>query len=281
MRTAFDDLGTRAKRSFVRLFHVFGLDVRRLRPPTPPRASMGVGLAQIARLGFQPETVIDVGVAYATTELYDAFPSASLLLVEPLAEFEPFLKKICSAYNAQYVLAAAGEAPGTGIIHVHEDGVGSSLLREIEGPSVDGVSRTIPIVTIDQLCLEKHLKPPYLVKADVQGAELRVLTGASRTLQQTGAVILEVSLVAALIEGPEFFEVVCRMKELGFVAYDFLGLLYRPLDDALCQVDVLFVPDHSPLRESHAYATPEQRLELTRQYAGAFSVAQRKLRKLS
>jgi hypothetical protein len=57
---------TALKHLAVRLFNAFGLDIRRLRPATPPRDSMAGGLAQLARLGFQPRTVIDAGVAYAT-----------------------------------------------------------------------------------------------------------------------------------------------------------------------------------------------------------------------
>ena len=75
---------------------------------------------------------------------------------------------------------------------MHADKYGSSLLREIEGPSVDGVPRQVPIITVDQACSDRNLKGPYLIKVDVQGAELQVLAGASRTLQQTEAVILEV-----------------------------------------------------------------------------------------
>ena len=266
----------RAKHAVVRLFDALGLDVRRLRPPTP-RASLAGGLVQLSSLGFRPNTVIDIGVADATLELYAAFPRAVHLLIEPLAEFEPFLKKICATYNAQYVLAAAGEAPGTAVLHVHPDKVGSSLLHEVEGPSVDGVPRTVPIVTVDQICIERDLKAPYLLKADVQGAELQVLSGATRTLQETDVVILEVSLLAAMIGGPELLDVVCRMKDFGFVAYDLFGLHYRPLDNALCQVDVIFVPQHSPLRKSRAYATPDQRRLWNRERNEDFSRKQGQL----
>jgi len=264
-----------AKHALVRFFNAFGLDVRRLRPAPPPRASLTGGLAQLARQGFQPRTVIDVGVASATPELYSAFPSASFLLIEPLVEFEPFLKKICSTRKAHYVLAAAGEATGTAVLNVHPDKVGSSFLREIGDPSVDGVPRTVPVVTIDELCLEKNLAGPYLLKVDVQGAELQVLRGAVRTLQEVEIVIVEVSLLASMMGAPELFDVVSRMKEYGFVAYDLFGLNHRPSDNALCQVDLLFVPQHSSLRESRLFATPEQRQVLDREYLDFFSELQR------
>ena len=256
---------TAAKHLVVRLFNAFGLDIRRLRPATPVRASMAGGLAQLARLGFQPRTVIDAGVANATPELYQPFPSASILLIEPLVEFEPFLQKICSTYKAQYVLAAAGQSPGSATFHVHADKFSSSLLTEVEGASVDGTPRTVPVVSIDQQCAEKNLPGPYLIKLDVQGAELQVLAGASRTLQHTEVVILEVTLFGTMIGGPQFHDIVTYMKAVGFVAYDIFAVNYRPLDGALAQVDMIFVREHGPFRQSHAYATPEQRKLLDRQ----------------
>jgi hypothetical protein len=45
--------------------------------------------------------------------------------------------------------------PGNAVLHVHPDKVGSSLLHEVEGPSVDGVPRSVRVVAIDQLCVEK------------------------------------------------------------------------------------------------------------------------------
>jgi hypothetical protein len=98
-----------------------------------------------------------------------------------------------------------------------------------------------------------------LIKVDVQGAELQVLAGASRTLRQTEAVIMEVSLFETIIGAPQFGDVVSRMKQLDFVVYDAYGFYYRPLDNALIQVDIVFVREHGPFRQSHAWGTSEQR----------------------
>jgi FkbM family methyltransferase len=268
-----------AKRLVVRLFAALGLELRRKPAASAPeRASMAGALAQLARLGFRPATVIDAGVATQTLELYDAFPSARFLLIEPLAEFEPFLRQICSTRDAQYVLAAAGSAPGSATFHVHADKVSSSLLREVEGPSVDGVPRTVPVVSIDQLIAEKNLPGPYLIKLDVQGAELQVLSGASRALQQTEVVMLEGTLFATMLGGPQLHDLILYMKALGFVVYDLYPILYRPLDNALAQVDLLFVREDGRFRQSHAYATPAQRQALDRDLDPLFDEQSKQLR---
>lgn len=241
------------------MLNAAGLEVRTLQPASTPRCSMAGSLRQLTRLGFKPQTVIDVGVAYGTPELYQEFHNANILLIEPLAEFEPFLREICTSYKAQFVLAAAGETDGIAVLNVHPDKFGSSWFKEVEGSSVDGVPRDVPMVTVDQVCLEKNLTGPYLIKADVQGAELQVLAGATRTLQQTHAVILELTLFGTLIGAPQFYDVISRMKQLGFVVYDAYNFLYRPLDNALCQVDIVFVRERGQFREFHAFATPEQR----------------------
>lgn len=248
-----------AKQLVKRLFNVFGLEIHKKHLDTIPRASMRGALHQLSGLGLKPQTVIDVGVAYQTSELYEEFKDSNILLVEPLIEFEPFLRKICGEYRAQYVLAAAGQTPGVAILNVHNDKFGSSFFKEVEGPSVDGSPRQVPVVTIDQVCFEKDLKGPYLLKVDVQGAELLVLSGAKRTLQETEVVILEVTLFGTMIGGPQLNDIVLQMKELGFVAYDICGFLYRPLDNALCQVDMVFVREQGLFRKSHVYATSEQR----------------------
>jgi FkbM family methyltransferase len=240
----------------------FGLEIRRKRVETPagtPRASMSGALRQLTSLGFKPATVIDVGVATQTLQLYQEFADSSFLLIEPLVEFEPFLRKTCASYRAQYVLAAAGETPGTATINVHPDKDGSSLLKEVEGASVDGMPREVPVVTIDQVCAKKGLAGPYLIKGDVQGAELQVLAGAERTLRETEVVILEVTLFGTMIGGPQVYDVVAQMKRYGFVVYDMWGHNYRPFDNALCQLDMGFVREQGRFRESHVFATPGQR----------------------
>ena len=95
-------------------FDACGLEIHKKGGEVIPSATMHGALHQVSSLGFRPKTVIDVGVAYQTSELYQEFKDANLLLIKPLVEFEPFLRKICGSYRGHYVLAAAGKNPGGG-----------------------------------------------------------------------------------------------------------------------------------------------------------------------
>lgn len=247
-------------------FKAFGLEISKKRVEGDARASMAGALRQMTTLGFHPRTVIDVGAASQTAELYEEYPKADILLIEPLREFEPSLRKICEKYRAQYLLAAAGEHPGTAALNVHPDRFGSSLLKETEGPSVDGEPRQVPVITIDDVCAERNLQGPYLIKVDVQGAELQVLAGARQILSNTEVIVLEVSLFGLMIGGPQFSEVISQLKSYGFVVYDIYGFTYRPLDGALAQADMVFVREQGRFRQSHVFSTPEKRRE---QFSGS------------
>lgn len=257
------------KQSAKKIFNSMGLELRRIPPALDAKAMEAANrttftgaLRQMHRLGLTPRTVIDVGVAFETRELYEEFRDSEFLLIEPLLEFEPFLKKICAEFKAQYVLAAAGESSGFISLNVHKDQLDcSSLFREAEGSGVDGEPREVRMVTIDEICEERGLAGPYLLKVDVQGAELRVLAGAKKVLQKCDVVILEVTLFGTMIDGPQLADVVAYMQEQGFAVYDMWGMLYRPLDGALAQIDMAFVPSNSALRAEQAFATPEQRLK--------------------
>jgi len=217
-------------------------------------------LEHAKRLGLDPKTVIDVGVGTGTFELYDSFPDARHILIEPLEEYKPVLLKIVSRMkNAEYIIAAAADKSGNLTINVHRDLVGSSLYMEYEGRDVDGLQRTVSSITLDELYKERRLEGPCLIKVDVQGAELDVLAGAILILKETDYVVLEVSLMGFFIGGPQIYDVVKFMKERGFVVSDILDYAYRPLDNSMSQVDMAFVKESGRFRTDHSFATKLQR----------------------
>lgn len=246
------------KSSIRRLLNRFGLDVVRYKR----RRTFRGALNHIRERGFEPATVIDVGVAGGTPELYDVFGDAKLVLVEPLEEYEANLQRIREVYDAHIIRAAATNSEGDVELNVHRNLSGSSLYLEAEGQHVDGVSRTVPAVTLDGIHRDRNLVGPVLLKIDVQGAELDVLRGASELLERTEYILLEASLFRFFRSGPVVLDVLQFMDQRGFALYDIHRGHYRPLDGALAQVDLAFVKKEGKFRQSHHYATREQRARI-------------------
>lgn len=256
------------KRLIKRCLRAVGLELRRVSPAETSvidRGSLPEMLEQIRRLGLVPRTVVDVGAAYGsfTRTCAAIFPDAQCLMVEPLIEYRRSLDEVArSIPRSRYIAAAAALHAGEITINVHQDLVGSSLLQEVEqGSGVNGVPRHVRSVTVDQVVQGEHASGPYLLKIDVQGAELDVLRGAEIVLKEAEYVLLEVSLFQFFEGGPQFTDIIDFMKQRRFAVYDISGLQYRPLDQALSQADIAFVKEDGLFRRHHFYATPAQRAE--------------------
>ncbi len=250
------------KKIIKRTLYILGIGTYNIK--NSRRYYMSEVLGHLIKMSFLPKTVIDVGVAYGTNDLYEKFPKACHLLIEPLEEYKSVLEKISKKYNAQYELAAAGAEAGSIEINVHPDLSGSSIFKEIEESNVNGIPRKVKMVTIDEVCGRRKLSGPFLIKIDTQGFELNVLEGAKKILAETEAIILEVSFFRFYQNGPQLYDVVKWMKDHDFVAYDLFGGQNRPLDGALAQIDVVFVKENSFLRRNHFYATSDQRAKHTK-----------------
>jgi FkbM family methyltransferase len=250
---------SRLKSTAKRLAARAGLEVQRR---GAVRRTPEAVLEHVKRLGLEPGSVIDVGVAHGTPELYQAFPEARLLLVEPLEEYAESVRRIESRHRAEWVRAAAGPGRGTATMNVHRVPAMSSTLGGWKGHADGGTPREVPVVTVDELVEERRLPAPFVLKVDVEGAELRVLDGARRTLERTELVLLEVCLFEFVPGMPQLHEVVGYMLERGFVVYDMFGGHLRLLDEALAMVNVAFVQEGGRFRQSHDFATEEQTDEL-------------------
>ena len=232
-----------------RLSHLAGYEIRR---PGASGRTMRDALMQLRRAGLAPSTVVDVGVGFGTPDLYRIFPEPTYLLVEPVAEYEPALKALLrEEIHGSYVIAAAGAQ--SGVVQLNIRGEASSIYRDVDRSDVGAAVRQVPLKTLDQLCEERALVGPYLIKVDVQGAELEVLAGAQTLLTNAGAVLLEVSLFELLEDAPIFAEVVRTMDNRGFAVYDIFDGLARPADGALAQIDIAFVGTDGPLRRYQGF----------------------------
>lgn len=219
------------------------------------RVSIAAALTAIAGTGWKPATIFDIGVGLGTDGLYDVFPDARLVLVEPVSEAGPVMQEIAGRYPETVCeLAAAGASDGQAEILVSPGITGSTMHTSALG---QGDTRTVPTVTLDTLVERHGLRPPFLVKLDVEGHELEVLKGATRTLPETEVVVSEVSIWGGGYR-PTIVDIVTVMKEHGLVLHDVANMGYRGIDDALLLLDLVFVRETSMIRSVKSAKTPEQ-----------------------
>ncbi len=230
-----------------------------------PRNTMSGSLLLAKNLGFEPQTVIDVGAALGTFNLYETFPNSRHLLIEPIAENEPYLAKICRKLkSAEYIIAAATKEAGFFTLNVSPDMLHSSISEGVNADIGNPYLRNIPAITLDGICRERNLPGPYLIKVDVDGQELDVLAGATGILQQTEYVIVEVCLFG------QMYDIIHFMKSQGFAAYDIVDLGYRPADAALWQIDMAFVKEFGQFRRDRSYVAQQQDVDSLNSYLKAY-----------
>lgn len=258
------------KKIAVKLFHKLGYEIHKIYNESSNDVqndifylhnSMKEALTHLKKSNFNPDLIIDVGAANCTPPLLEVFPETEFLWIEPLIEFKNDLEKLKLKFKGDYIIGAADLKDGKSVLNVHENLLGSSLLKEVDGAEADGKERIIDTFRIDNLPKFTNNVPPQniLLKIDTQGAELNVLEGCSTILKYIEVIILEVSFFEFQIGIPIFHDVVKYMKDKGYVAYDIFDGHLRPLDFALAQKDILFVKENGRFRKSNKWASNEIR----------------------
>jgi FkbM family methyltransferase len=226
-------------------------------PLSTPNRDFSAFFTHLRRQGVEFNSVIDVGIAFGSPALYASIPQAKFYLVEPLPNCKPLLDNLARRLNAEVFNVAAGSSDGFIEFFVHSDVSGSSAYKQLEGEFFDGKKVTVPVRRLDSL-IHVPLERPSLMKIDTQGAELEVLAGATGLLDQIDVLIIEASFHEFRKGAPEFHDIVIRMIELGFRCYEVLEGHYRAADNALAQVDLVFVRPDSKLRKIKTFFTDSQ-----------------------
>ncbi len=210
---------------------------------TMVRQSKHKALSLLRGRGFRPATVIDVGAQTGTPPLYEVFPDAHHVLIEPVAENEPALQTLCAQLrSAEYRIAAIARQDGMVSLVVSDDRLYSSVVPEESEGSASRL-RTVPAVSLDSLCADGRYGRPMLVKIDVDGLELEVLAGAS-SLMEPGSVFVIEATVAG--DDARLARIIGAMAPYGFCVWDIVDPLYRPGDERLWQVDLVMVHRDGP-----------------------------------
>lgn len=202
-------------------------------------------LKNLKQIGFNPTYILDVG-AYEgiwTKKVQNIFPGSHFVMFEAQTSKEAFLKKLKSN-KINYHITLLGPEEKNDIIF-HEMETGSSILKEQSDHSSNAV--TLKMKPLDNFT--ETITSGTFLKLDVQGFELEVLKGASKTLSYTDVILLETSLLDYNEGAPLTDEIISFLKEKGFVILDFCEMVRKRSDCFPYQIDILFIKKDHPLRK--------------------------------
>lgn len=220
-------------------------------------------LALLEKLGTRFGTVIDVGCAdghfIVEQKVNGLLKGASVLNIDPLADYEPSLQRIQAAIGGHYRICAIGERDGEIAISTGAHPywastrpAGDAYWDRILGAPAQ--TTAVKLRRLDDLVAELALKPPFLLKLDVQGGEVGVLRGAPRTLGETDAVIVEVDI-------EDFAPIHAALEQAGLVLFD-LTQFNRAPDETLGWFYPIYVSRRVAAMRQRGFWTESQTPEI-------------------
>jgi len=198
-------------------------------------------LDRLSRRGHRINTIIDVGAAEGkwSADASYIWPHSHFLLIEANDHHVPALEhcKKQAPDRIEYILAAASDHTGTTSFFTSQDPLGGGVWT---GPRE--AYPEVPAITIDDAIAQRHLPDPFLIKLDTHGHELEILSGATATLARTGVLVIETYFFRFGKRVPLFYELCAFLAERGFGCVDIVEPAWRNYDQALWQLDLVFVP---------------------------------------
>lgn len=182
----------------------------------------GSALALVAKSGWTPDLIVDVGAGLGTPGLCDAWPHVPAFLIEPNPRSAATLKRHNRTTDLVFE-ARAGSAEEPGMV-------------TIDGTVLQSGSRVEAI----------------LIKIDVDGPETDVLAGGQATLENHDCVVV-IECVLHDRDRGRLLDIFNFLRAAGYELLDIIEPMYRSSDQVLWQVDCIFVRAGSPLRGDRSY----------------------------
>jgi FkbM family methyltransferase len=187
--------------------------------------------------GVPITSVVDVGVQRCTQELIEALPDVHHHLFEPSDIWFPSIDMNYRAVRHSLYPVALGETDGSTwfvTISLHGDGIATHSSIQSEPQATDGKS-VLDCRELDVRRLDTYINDfgvDFLLKIDVDGAEMSILRGAKECLKRASVVMIEADY-SSLTERGAFLE------ESGFQLIDIIDrVMYG---EVLWQCDLVYI----------------------------------------
>lgn len=184
--------------------------------------------------------------------LLDAFPGSQIVAFE-------LDKQVCANLNrsgprgVRYYPVALGRREETRPLYETVHPMCTSLFKpneallsrynNLEVAMLKSIS-SVDTVSLDWFTGDTGIEDVDFVKIDIQGAELEVFEGGTRTLRDAVAIVSEVEFVPLYIGQPLFGDVCHFLSGQGLMFHKFLGLAGRTMRPAIANNDPNFAVQH-------------------------------------
>lgn len=207
---------------------------------------------EIVRLGWEPkrlrkdiriQTLIDVGVGVGqgTPVLYEAYPDARLLLVEPNPQSWPYMDRILTNREGQSAKLAAAKDRGKMVFQSYPAAPElSSFVKREDLGHLEREEIEVEVKPLDEVVQDSGLPGPYGIKIDTEGFELAVLEGACETLAQAEFVLLESTIAPDMDPTYTQAEIFGFLERNCFYLCDIIAVGYEHAGLRVKQADFFF-----------------------------------------
>jgi hypothetical protein len=136
------------------------------------------------------------------------------------------------------------------------DVVDMAVTGDLDGSTVGGnggVTRRVPLHSVDAIVAMKQLPGPYMLKFDTHGFEVPILKGSTKTLSQTEYIVMEVYNFRHTEGTLTFYEMCTLLEGMGFRCFNLADPMQRPFDRAFWQMDLFFARKENPIFSENSY----------------------------
>jgi len=204
----------------------------------------------LTQIGFR--TILDIGAhngSWSRTA-HAVFPDATVYAFEPLpdcfrecvrrmkgiAAFRPFNIAL-GEWNGPVCFYASSFCPASSVLPM------TAAMRRFIPQSSQDQALSVSLRRLDDVIEEENLdiRPPILVKIDVQGYEDHVIRGGQQTLSVAQVVIIETSFDEFYTGQVMFDEIADSLRSLGLRYKGAFDQFVSPIDGHILQQDSIFI----------------------------------------
>ena len=198
-----------------------------------PQISGEINFLERFARAFREPVIFDIGanVGQYASLVKESMPAAKLYSFEPHPESFKKLSKVADQLGFEARHLALSDERGEARLFDHKADDGGSehatLFRDVIEVAYQDESQSweVNVTTLDEFVTEEGVDRIHLLKIDVEGAEMKVLTGAERTLAERKIDVIQFEYTAANVVTRLFMKDYVDLLE-GFS-------LFRMLPDGL------------------------------------------------